>query len=77
MKSLSEKQISHRKLENELIDLLITKMEFVYEMIESGDSNIKIKDDTYKLVYEKLRMIWYNLSNEELVLLINVIKNQR
>ncbi len=77
MKTLSEKQITHRNLENELIDLLITKMEFVYEKYESGDSNIKIKDDTYKLVYEKLRKIWYNLSNEELVLLINVIKNQR
>ena len=76
MKRLDETIIQNRKLQNDLIDILVDKMEKVYEKYESGDQSINIKDGTYKLVYNKLRKIFYNISNEELVLLIQLVRNQ-
>lgn len=77
MKTLEDRIIQNRELQNQLIDLLIDKMEYVYERLESGELKANIKPGTYKLVYEKLRKIWHTLSNEELVLLIHLIKNQK
>lgn len=77
MKTLDNRIIQNQELQNQLIDLLIDKMENVYERLESGELKANIKPGTYKLIYDKLRKIWHNLSNEELVLLIHLIKNQR
>lgn len=75
MKAL-DKDISNNELKKDLLDLLIDKMEHVYDRIDSGHLQIDVKEDTYKRLYDKLRIIWHDLKKDELVLLINTIKNQ-